>query len=68
MSNNAFPAAIAPVVFETDCQPALPASWVWQGILSRGHITLLTSQWKSGKSTLLSLLLGGWRRQVLEPV
>jgi hypothetical protein len=32
-------------------------SWLWQGYLARGGVTLLTSQWKSGKTTLLSLLL-----------
>jgi len=38
-------------------EPATPA-WICQGLLAAGHITLLTSQWKSGKTTLLSLLLG----------
>ena len=32
-------------------------SWLWEGYLARGHVTLLTSQWKSGKTTLLSILL-----------
>ena len=31
--------------------------WIWQGYLARGATTLLTSQWKSGKTTLLSVLL-----------
>jgi hypothetical protein len=31
--------------------------WVWQGYLARGAVTLLTSLWKAGKSTLLSVLL-----------
>jgi hypothetical protein len=31
--------------------------WLWQGFLARGNITLLTSLWKSGKTTLISLLL-----------
>jgi hypothetical protein len=34
-----------------------PVSWLWQGYLASGKVTLLTSQWKSGKSTLLSILL-----------
>jgi AAA domain-containing protein len=34
-----------------------PTSWLWDGYLARGNITLLTSQWKSGKTTLLSVLL-----------
>ena len=32
--------------------------WVWYGFLAKRFITLLTSQWKSGKTTLLSMLLG----------
>ncbi len=31
--------------------------WVWEGYLAFGSITLLTSRWKSGKTTLLSVLL-----------
>lgn len=31
--------------------------WLWQGYLAPGNVTLLTSLWKSGKSTLISLLL-----------
>lgn len=31
--------------------------WLWHGYLARGALTLLTSQWKSGKTTLVSLLL-----------
>jgi len=32
-------------------------SWLWQGYLAPGCITLLTSQWKSGKTTLVSVFL-----------
>jgi hypothetical protein len=31
--------------------------WLWHGYLAPGYVTLLTSQWKSGKTTLLSVLL-----------
>jgi len=31
--------------------------WLWQGFLLPGAVTLLTSLWKSGKTTLLSVLL-----------
>ncbi len=31
--------------------------WLWHGFLHPGDITLLTSQWKTGKTTLLSGLL-----------
>jgi len=34
-----------------------PVTWLWDGYLARGSITVLTSQWKAGKTTLLSLLL-----------
>lgn len=33
--------------------------WLWHGYLAPGCVTLLTSQWKSGKTTLLSILLRG---------
>jgi hypothetical protein len=33
------------------------ASWLWQGFLAPGAVTLLTSQWKAGKTTLASVLL-----------
>lgn len=36
--------------------------WLWQGYLAAGQITLLTSQWKSGKTTLLSVLLSRLRQ------
>jgi hypothetical protein len=37
---------------------AAQTSWLWDGYLAHGNITLLTSQWKSGgKTTLLSVLL-----------
>jgi len=37
---------------------AAPTSWLWDGYLAHGNVTLLTSQWKSGgKTTLLSVLL-----------
>jgi hypothetical protein len=32
-------------------------AWLWLGFVARGGVTLLTSQWKAGKTTLLSLLL-----------
>src|SRR5262245_49380685 len=35
-----------------------PPEWVWQGLIARRNLTLLTSQWKAGKTTLLSVLLG----------
>jgi hypothetical protein len=35
-----------------------PVPWVWDGYLARHQITLLTGQWKIGKTTLLAALLG----------
>ena len=32
-------------------------NWVWHGYLAPGSVTLLTSVWKAGKTTLLSVLL-----------
>jgi hypothetical protein len=42
-----------------DLRPAEGAErdWLWHGYLTPGAVTLLTSQWKSGKSTLLAVLL-----------
>lgn len=34
-----------------------PTNWIWHGMVARGNITLLTSQWKGGKTTLLAGLL-----------
>jgi AAA domain len=38
-------------------RPEGPARWLWDGYIAAGSITLLTSLWKSGKTTLLSHLL-----------
>lgn len=42
-----------------ELQPAADAQrdWLWRGYLLPGAVTLLTSLWKSGKSTLLAVLL-----------
>jgi hypothetical protein len=50
-------APFAPLMFAADLQPAAPIHWIWHGLLAPGCVTLLTSQWKSGKSTLLAVLL-----------
>src|SRR5439155_2254194 len=36
---------------------AASTRWVWNGYVAGGAVTLLTSRWKAGKTTLLSLLL-----------
>jgi hypothetical protein len=38
-------------------EPDPDVDWLWEGFLARGCVTLLTSQWKTGKTTLLSVLL-----------
>jgi putative DNA primase/helicase len=38
---------------------AAPDTWVWEGILAPGKITLLSAEAKAGKTTLLSLLYQG---------
>src|SRR4051812_20302099 len=42
---------------DLDKQQLGPPAWLWHGYLGPGKVTLLTSQWKSGKTTLVSLLL-----------
>src|SRR5262245_11530412 len=44
----------------TDEVPAaahIDVEWVWTGYIGLGQVTLLTSQWKCGKTTLLSVLI-----------
>jgi hypothetical protein len=36
---------------------AAATQWIWEGFLAPGQITLFTSMWKSGKTTLLAHLL-----------
>jgi RecA-family ATPase len=42
---------------EMRTQPSPSSEWLWEGYLRRGNVTLLTSQWKLGKTTLVSVLL-----------
>lgn len=35
--------------------------WLWDGYTAPGQVTILTSQWKSGKTTLLSILLSRFK-------
>src|SRR5262249_58805029 len=53
---------IAPVfttLWHDDLSRAADAalSWLWRGYLAPGNVTLLTGQWKCGKTTLLAALL-----------
>ena len=38
-------------------RPQAALEWLWHGFVAPGNLTLLTSLWKSGKTTLLALLL-----------
>jgi hypothetical protein len=52
----AMPEALrGPAVLALAARPT--ADWLWHGYLAPGAVTLLTSQWKSGKTTLASVLL-----------
>ncbi len=51
------PPPFAPL-WSRDLAPAADeVAWLWHGYLAPCTVTLLTSQWKSGKTTLLSVLL-----------
>jgi hypothetical protein len=47
------------VLWSRDLDQVGPAEapWLWHGFLRPGFLTLLTSLWKSGKTTLLAILL-----------
>lgn len=38
-------------------EDSTPIDWIWKGYLAKGHVTLLSALWKSGKSTLVGQLL-----------
>lgn len=44
-------------VWSEDLGAAADVRWLWDGYVAPSNITLLTSQWKSGKTTLLAVLL-----------
>jgi hypothetical protein len=52
-------AEIPPAIWDREVAALNPPSidWLWHGFLAPGNITLLTSLWKAGKATLLSMLL-----------
>src|SRR4051812_26287691 len=55
---SASPAPLRPCRFdELEHAAGGPVRWLWHGYLASGAITLLTSRWKAGKTTLLSVLL-----------
>jgi AAA domain len=56
---TATPARDLRVVYLDEPQNAPPVAidWLWHGYLAAGNLTLLTSLWKAGKTTLVSALL-----------
>jgi hypothetical protein len=58
-SNDRRASALSFRVDSLDQTPSPPAEqyWLWQGYLAASQLTLLTSLWKSGKTTLLAVLL-----------
>jgi hypothetical protein len=46
-----------PLPMDQLADAAYPTDWVWDGLLARGDIALLTGVWKTGKTTLLAGLL-----------
>jgi hypothetical protein len=50
------PAFLEPLPISQLVRPG-PQSWLWHGFLKESGITLLSSLWKTGKTTLLSRLL-----------
>jgi len=58
MCTTSPPVAPAPVSFADLVRTAdEPTRWLWDGYVACGAITLLTSRWKAGKTTLLSVLI-----------
>jgi len=37
--------------------------WIWEGFLAKGHLTLFSALWKSGKSTLIAHVLKAMQEQ-----
>jgi Bifunctional DNA primase/polymerase, N-terminal/AAA domain len=50
------PATIEPIPL-AELQGDPNVDWVWKGFIAKGYATLLTGQWKAGKSTLMAHLL-----------
>lgn len=50
-------ACFLPVPLHDPNRPPAAADWVWDGLIARGDVVLLTSFWKAGKTTLLAGLL-----------
>src|SRR5205085_9897076 len=53
------PEPLPPILSYDELRGARPpgTAWLWDGFLAGGNVTLLTAQWKAGKTTLVSVLL-----------
>ncbi len=59
-SATAAPYSMPPLVWgqaNLSAAAGAPQPWLWQGYLAPGAVTLLTGQWKAGKTTLTAVLL-----------
>jgi AAA domain len=69
MSTVSDPTSLPPVIWDTQIA-SLPESadtpWLLPGLIARGNMTMLTSMWKAGKTTLLAHLLS--RRVTGQPL
>src|SRR4051812_1822416 len=54
--------ALKIVYLDGSARPPFEVPWLWGGYLAPGNTTLLTSQWKAGKTTLVSVLLARMAR------
>lgn len=56
---NTFLSAVnfAPVLLSDLTSEHGDVDWIWEGFLAKGHSTLFSALWKSGKSTLIAQLL-----------
>jgi AAA domain len=49
--------ASMPLNAATDVPAGINFEWLWQGYIGRGNLTMLTSLWKNGKTTMITGLL-----------
>jgi len=58
-TNSRHSTPLVPVLMTQLDAPTTPsnADWLWHGLIARGSVTLFTSQWKAGKTTLLAGLM-----------
>src|SRR5437764_12016389 len=57
--NNNYTTPLVPEFMDRLDSPTVASTtdWLWHGYIARRNITLFTSQWKAGKTTLITGLL-----------